>query len=240
MVGSGRIGAVAHGPADAITVSLAHERWFPPVNARPHAPDLRPRLDAIRAALLAGDADTASAELLAGARDSGYGDDLVWTDPLGICATLVVRTAGGVAGGAAGMRRTMDPVGGEAGIEWTDLTGGRHALRLIAPRDGAACWLALESDRETDTVVELGLGAGDATSWDTGVPDASAAVRASVAGGERGILTAEAGEDGADADGAVGGAVRSVTEVDAGTAWDVDGGSARTTVRTGPGATRLL
>ncbi|RII92824.1 glycoside hydrolase N-terminal domain-containing protein, partial [Clavibacter michiganensis] len=102
VVGSGRVGAVAHGPADAITVSLAHERWFPPVNPRPHAPDLRPRLDAIRRALLAGDPDTASAELMAGARDSGYGDDLVWTDPLGICATLVIRTPGGV----ADMRRT--------------------------------------------------------------------------------------------------------------------------------------
>ncbi|MBP2456970.1 hypothetical protein ABID70_002494 [Clavibacter michiganensis] len=245
VVGSGRVGAVAHGPADAITVSLAHERWFPPVNARPHAPDLRPRLAAIRRALLAGDPDTASAELMAGARDSGYGDDLIWTDPLGICATLVIRTAGGV----AGMRRTMDPVGGEAAIAWTDLAGGRHALRLVAPRDGAACWLALESDRDGEVTVELGLGAGDATALDTGGPDASAAVRASVAGGARGILTVEAG--------AGGDAVRAVTAVDAGRAgdepgaagapdawevdaWEVDGGSARATVRTGPGATTLL
>ena len=237
VVGSGRVGAVAHGPADAITVSLAHERWFPPVNPRPHAPDLRPRIDEIRRALLAGDPDTATAELMAGARDSGYGDDLVWTDPLGICATLVIRTPGGV----AGMRRTMDPVGGESAIAWTDLAGGRHALRLLAPRDGLACWLALESDRDAEAVVELGLGAGDATALVTGGPDASAAVRASVAGGVRGILTAEAGA-GDDA-------LRTVTAVDAGApgdagdaggAWVADGGSARATVRTGPGATRLL
>ncbi|MFS4505238.1 glycosyl hydrolase family 95 catalytic domain-containing protein [Clavibacter sp. Sh2141] len=228
VVGGGRIGAVAHGPADRITVSLAHERWFPPVNPRPRAPDLRPRIDAIRRALLAGDADAASAELTAAARDDGYGDDLIWTDPLGICATLVVGTPGG----AVGMRRTMDPVGGEVAIEWRDLAGGRHALRLLAPRDGEACWLALESDREADVALELALGAGDATSFDTGVPDASAAVRASVAGGGRGILTAEAGQGGD--------AVRAVTAVDAGGAWEVAGGSARTTVRTGPGATRLV
>ncbi|WP_435093994.1 glycosyl hydrolase family 95 catalytic domain-containing protein [Clavibacter michiganensis] len=177
---------------------------------------------------------------MAGARDSGYGDDLVWTDPLGICATLVIRTAGGV----ADMRRTMDPAGGESAISWTDLAGGRHALRLVAPRDGSACWLALESDRDSVTVVELGLGAGDTTALYTGGPDASAAVRASVAGGARGTLTAEAGA-GDDA-------LRSVTAVDApgagdaggasdaGSAWDVDGGSARTTVRTGPSATALL
>ncbi|MWK61148.1 hypothetical protein DOU07_02600 [Clavibacter michiganensis subsp. michiganensis] len=243
VVGSGRLGAVAHGPADAITVSLAHERWFPPVNPRPHAPDLRPRLDAIRRALLAGDPDTATAELMAGARDSGYGDDLVWTDPLGICATLVIRTAGGV----ADMCRTMDPAGGESAIAWTDVAGGRHALRLVAPRDGSACWLALESDRDSVTVVELGLGAGDTTALYTGGPDASAAVRTSLAGGARGILAAEAGA-GDDA-------LRSVTAVDApgagsaegagstggaGGAWEVDGGSARMTVRTGPGATALL
>lgn len=234
IVGSGRIGAVAHGPADAITVSLAHERWFPPVNARPHAPDLRPRLDAIRRALLAGDADTATAELMAGARDDGYGDDLVWTDPLGICATLVIRTPGG----AVGLRRSIDPAGGEVAITWTDGDGGRHALRMVAPRadggtsDGGALWIALESDREHDVEIELGLGAGDATSLDTGVPDASAAVRASVAGGARGILTAEAG------DGAV--AVRSVTAVDAGAAWDEADGSARATIRVHPGAPRLV
>ncbi|MFT2690316.1 glycosyl hydrolase family 95 catalytic domain-containing protein [Clavibacter zhangzhiyongii] len=232
IVGSGRIGAVAHGPADAITVSLAHERWFPPVNPRPAAPDLRPRIDAIRGALLAGDADAASAELTAGARDSGYGDGLVWTDPLGICATLLIRTPGGV--GADGMRRTIDPAGGEVAIAWADRDGGRHAVRLVAPRDGAACWIALESDRATDVEVALGLGAGDATSFDTGVPDAAAAVRASVAGGARGILTADAG-DGAHS-------VRAVTAADAGGAWTEAGGSARTTVRTGPGpgATRLV
>ncbi|WP_194244887.1 glycosyl hydrolase family 95 catalytic domain-containing protein [Clavibacter capsici] len=237
VVGSGRIGAVAHGPADAITVSLAHERWFPPVNPRPAAPDLRPRLAEIRRALLAGDADTASAELMAGARDSGYGDGLVWTDPLGICATLVIRTPDGV----TRMRRTMDPAGGESAVEWTDAAGGRHALRLLAPQDGEACWLALESDRAVEVALELGLGAGDATSFDTGVPDASASVRASVAGGARGILTAEAGA-GDDA-------VRSVTAVDAGGAvdagdaggaWEADGGSARTTVRVGPDAPRLI
>ncbi len=228
VVGSGRIGAVAHGPADAITVSVAHERWFPPVNPRPAAPDLRPRLEGIRRALLAGDADAASAELMAGARDSGYGDGLVWTDPLGICATLVIRTPGG----AARMRRTLDPAGGESAVEWTDDAGGRHALRFLAPRDGAACWLALESDRAAEVTLELGLGAGDATSFDTGVPDASAAVRASVAGGERGILTADAG--------AADEAVRSVTAVDAGGAWEVVGGSARTTVRVGPDAPRLI
>ncbi|WP_250891075.1 glycoside hydrolase family 95 protein [Clavibacter michiganensis] len=252
IVGSGRIGAVAHGPADAITVSLAHERWFPPVNPRPAAPDLRPRLDAIRRALLAGDADTASAELEAAARDDGYGDGLVWTDPLGICATLVIRTPGG----AVGMRRSVDPVGGEVAIAWADRDGGRHAVRMVAPRadagagagagasagaaagagagrsDGGVLWIALESDREHDVEVELGLGAGDATSLDTGVPDASAAVQATVAGGGRGILTADAGA------GPV--AVRAVTAVDAGAAWAEAGGSARATVRTGPGGPRLV
>lgn len=96
IVGSGRVGAVAYGPADAITISFAHENYFLPVNPRPDAPDLAPVRRRLRDALLSGDADTASAALSHGVRASGYGDDLIWTDPLGLCATLTIRTPGGV------------------------------------------------------------------------------------------------------------------------------------------------
>ncbi|WKK70337.1 hypothetical protein Q0F99_10555 [Rathayibacter oskolensis] len=228
IVGSGVLGAVAHGPADAITVSFAHERWFLPVNARPDAPDLAGVRDEIRRALLAGDADTASAALAAGARASGYDDGLIWTDPLGLCATLTVRTPGGV----AEARRLVDPLLGEVAVEWTDGSGGRHALRLIAPRGTASVWLALESDRPTSTVVELGLGAGDATSFETGVPDASEAVTATATGGERGLLVADAGE-GADA-------VRASVTADSGAEWRVDGGVTRASVPSGPDEPGLL
>ncbi|SMH43001.1 hypothetical protein SAMN06295885_2127 [Rathayibacter oskolensis] len=227
IVGSGRIGAVAHGPSDAITVSLAHERWFLPVNARPDAPDLSPVRDDLHRALLAGDADAASAALADGARASGYGEGLIWTDPLGLCATLTIRTPGGV----TETRRLIDPLAGEAAVEWTDLEGGRHALRLLAPRGGESAWFALESDRETTTTIELGLGAGDATSFDTGVPDASAAVTARVEGGDRGLLIADAGE-GRDA-------VRASVAADSGAAWQVVGGVTRSSVTSGPGAPGL-
>jgi len=228
IVGSGRIGAVAYGPADAITISLAHERYFLPVNPRPDAPDLTPVRERLRDALLSGDADVASEALGDGVRASGYDDGLIWTDPLGLCATLTIRTPGGV----AESQRTIDPLLGEVAVEWTDLELRRHALRLIAPHGGEYVLLALESEPESTSIIELGLGAGAPASFDTGVPDASAAVSASVDGGARGLLMADAG----DGSTAVRAAVTAVT----GTQWQVDGDVTRSSVQTGPGASRLV
>lgn len=225
IVGSGRVGAVVHGPADELTVSLAHERWFLPVNARPDAPDLAPVREELHRALLAGDADTASAALARGARGSGYDDGLIWTDPLGICATITLRTPGGV----AGTRRTIDPLLGEVAVEWTDLEGGRHAVRLLAPHGGERVLLHVESDTASETTVELGLGSGDATSFDTGVPDASSVVSSNVEGGASGLLHASAGEGPT--------AVAAVVTAASGAEWRVDGGVTRSIA---PGAPRLL
>ncbi|MCA4131728.1 glycoside hydrolase family 95 protein [Arthrobacter sp. M4] len=228
IVGSGRIGAVAYGPADAITISLAHERYFLPVNPRPDAPDLAPVRERLRDAFLSGDAEVASAALGDGVRASGYGDSLIWTDPLGLCATLTIRTPGGV----SESQRIIDPLLGEVAVEWTDLELKRHALRLIAPHGGESVVLALEAECESTSIVELGLGAGAPTSFDTGVPDASAAVNASVEGGARGLLVADAG-DGSTA-------VRTAITALMGTPWQVDGDITRSSARTGPGASRLI
>ncbi|WP_168404513.1 glycosyl hydrolase family 95 catalytic domain-containing protein [Arthrobacter silvisoli] len=228
IVGSGRVGAVAYGPADAITISLAHERYFLPVNPRPQAPDLAPVRGWLRDALLSGEADAASAALGEGARASGYGDGLIWTDPLGLCATLTVRTAGGV----AESQRTIDPLLGEVAVEWTDLEFRRHALRLIAPHGGESVMLALEAESASTSIVELGLGAGAATSFDTGVPDASTVVNAIVGGGAHGVLVSDAG-DGATA-------VRATVTAVTGKPWQVEGDVTRSSVRTGPGAAQLI
>ncbi|MCJ1671692.1 hypothetical protein MT355_00275 [Rathayibacter sp. VKM Ac-2929] len=233
IVGSGRVGAVVHGPADALTVSLAHERYFLPVNARPAAPDLAGVREELRGALLAGDAEAASEALTRGARSSGYDGGLIWTDPLGICATVSIRTAGGV----ASSRRLIDPLLGEVAVEWTDLDGGRHAVRLLAPHGGESVRLCVESDRDGESVVALGLGAGDATSFDTGVPDASAVVDASVEGGPVGRLIALAGTGSAETGGE---RVRAVVTAGTGTPWQVDGGVTRSVAPVAAGAARLL
>ncbi|QHF25620.1 hypothetical protein GTU73_17555 [Rathayibacter sp. VKM Ac-2804] len=233
IVGSGRVGAVVHGPADALTVSLAHERYFLPVNARPAAPDLAGVREELRSALLAGDAEAASEALTRGARSSGYDGGLIWTDPLGICATVSIRTAGGV----ASSRRLIDPLLGEVAVEWVDLDGGRHAVRLLAPHGGESVRLCVESDRDTESVVALGLGAGDATSFDTGVPDASAVVEASVEGGAVGRLIALAGTGSAETGGE---RVRAVVTAATGAPWEVDGAVTRSVAPVAAGAPRLL
>ena len=228
VVGSGRVGAVVHGPADAISISLAHERYFLPVNARPDAPDLTPVREELRSALLDGDADAASRALSRGARAAGYDDGLIWTDPLGLCATLTIRTPGGV----AESRRVIDPLGAEVAVEWTDLEDRRHAVRLIAPYGGESVLVALEADSPTPVIIELGLGAGGTTSLDTGVPDGSAAVTARVGGGDHGILDADAGH------GAT--AVQAAVTVFSGTTWQVDGDVTRSTVPSGPETARMV
>ncbi|QHC61648.1 hypothetical protein GSU69_02315 [Rathayibacter festucae] len=233
IVGSGRVGAVVHGPADALTVSLAHERYFLPVNARPAAPDLAGVRDELRSALLAGDAEAASEALTRGARSSGYDGGLIWTDPLGICATVSIRTTGGV----ASSRRLIDPRLGEVAVEWTDLDGGRHAVRLLAPHGGESVRLCVESDRDAESVVALGLGAGDATSFDTGVPDASAVVDASVEGGAVGRLIALAGTGSAETGGE---RVRAVVTAGTGAPWEVDEAVTRSIAPVAAGAPRLL
>lgn len=228
IVGSGRVGAVVYGPADAIVVSLAHEDYFLPVNPRPDAPDLASVREGLRNALLGGDADAASAALGRGVRAAGYDDGLIWTDPLGLCATLTIRTPGGV----TESRRVIDPLHGEVSVEWTDLEGRHHALRFIAPYGSESVLVSLEADSANRSSIELGLGAGGTTSLDTGVPDGSAAVTASVEGGDRGILVAHAGHSTT--------AVRVAVTVVTGQPWRADEDVARSNVATGPEASLLF
>lgn len=228
IIGSGRVGAVIYGPADAISVSLAHEGYFLPLNPRPDAPDLAPVRKRLRTALLAGDADDAGTALGQAGRAAGYDEALIWTDPLGLCATLTIRTPGGV----AESRRIINPLLGEVAVEWTDLALGRHALRLIAPYGGESVLIALEAGSESTSIIELGLGTGGAASLDTGVPDGSAAVRASVEGGDRGILEAAAGRGST--------AVRANVMVSTGTPWHVHGDVTRSNVPTGSGASQMI
>jgi alpha-L-fucosidase 2 len=228
IVGSGRVGAVVHGPADAISVSLAHEDYFLPVNPRPAAPDLASVREGLRSALLGGDADAASTALGRQALAAGYDDGLIWTDPLGLCATLTIRTPGGV----LESRRIIDLLAGEVAVEWTDLEHGHHALRLIAPYGTESVLVSLEADAASTSTIELSLGAGGATSLDTGVPDGSAAVTARAEGGDRGTLVSEAGHGRT--------AVRAAVTVFTGTPWRVDGGVAHSNVTTWPETSLLF
>ncbi|MFP3786957.1 hypothetical protein, partial [Burkholderia sp. SIMBA_024] len=79
----------------------------------------------------AGDSDRAGVLLKEAAAEAGF-EDMVWTNPLGICSTLAIRSA---AGGAAELRRTVDLVHGEVAASWLDAVAGTVSIRVIAPRD---------------------------------------------------------------------------------------------------------
>jgi len=174
ITGSGRVGGILFGPADDLRLSLSHEDFFIPANPRPAAPDLAPALPAIREAILTGDSARASDLLTEAARRSGYDGGLIWTDPLGICATLTIATPAG----CSEVRRSIDPEHGEISVSWSDLAGGRHTVRALAPRDSETICVAVESDSGTVVELTLGLTAATTDALETGAPDYSGTVRA--------------------------------------------------------------
>ena len=190
LAGSGRLGAVLHGPAQRQVITLSHERFFVPVNPRPRAPDLRPVLDDLRRAVLTGDADHAGDLLTEGLAADGYPDGLIWTDPLGICATLTLA----VAGVTEELSRSTDLSLGEVAVDLRDGRDGRCAVRVITPRDDETAWVAIESDHEVVVDLALSLGGALDTALDTGGADSSAAVAVTLVGGRDGRVEAVTSE----------------------------------------------
>lgn len=194
IAGSGRVGAIVFGDTARQTVSFAHERSFLPANPRPAAPLLAPSLDAIRERALAGDGEGAGRLMAAAAEVSGFERDLVWTDPLGICATLEIALP--VAAGPS--VRRCDPAGGEVSLHWEGADGGL-TMRVIAPRGTEDVWIAFESERPREVALRLGLdraepaAANAATTW---APAYAGLVDAVVAAGTEGRVLASARTDG--------------------------------------------
>ena len=221
VVGSGSVGAVLFGPADRQVVSLSHERFFVPINPRPAAPDVAPVLDELRRAVLAGDTARASRLMTQAAQASGYAEGLIWTDPLGICATLVITSSGG----SVQARRAVDLLHGEVSVRWRDRAGGRNALRMLAPRGGQTVWIGLESELGMQTGLELGLDPSADPALDTEVPDASTAVRAALTGGSHGRMVADTGDP----------ATSSVVTATCGSPWSTPAGALRCRVAVAAG-----
>lgn len=223
VVGSGRVGAVLHGTATHHVLSLAHERFFVPLGDAPPAPDVRPVLADLRAAVLVDDPALAGRLLTGALQASGLGDGLVWTDPLGICATLEVVTD---AAGEDPMRE-IDLEHGEVAVSSRG-RGGQDRVRVLAVRDSGTVWLAIESADGLTASLALTLGGSRETSLDTGGADASAAVRVSLAGGTTARLVASTT------------LATATVEVDGGEPWQVDGDRLVATVTVPPGGRRLL
>lgn len=172
IAGSGRVGALVHGSADALRISLAHERFFLPANPRPAAPDLRAALPDLRAAVDERDAgESASTVLRAALTAAGY-DGLVWTDPLGLCAVLSLSTPGG----ASEVERTVDLERGVATVSWLDDGGAQHRAHTVAVRDTDTVLVALESDVAVGITVRVGLELDDDAPAASFAPDYSGVV----------------------------------------------------------------
>jgi alpha-L-fucosidase 2 len=213
ITGSGRVGAIVFGPPGHQSISIAHERFFLPANPTPRAPLLVPVLETLRELILGGESERAARLMMEAAEESGFDDGLIWTDPLGMCATLTVSTPG--AGGAS--RRFIDLEHGEVAVEWSDPRGGRVVLRAVAPRGEETVWVAVESELDLVAEIGLGLSSDSAASAETGAPNYATAVHGEVSGGRVGVVTASARR----------GEISAVTTVRGGEEWVPDDSGAR-------------
>lgn len=183
IVGSGRVGAVVHGPGDELRISIAHERFFLPANPRPPAPLLHPVLPRLRAALAAGDSGSADELLGAALSDAGF-TDLVWTDPLALCGSLTVTTPGG----CAATTREIDLVRGVASVTWRDHSDTLRRVSVVAPRATDTIELALEAGADTEMLIRLALDTVDDTPAASFAPDYTGTVTGRVRAGDTGRL----------------------------------------------------
>lgn len=192
LVGSGRVGAVIWGEPAEHRISLAHEQFFLPVNPRPLPPDLAQARRTARHALLDGDPD-AAARLI----DDATGrpsDELVWTDPLALCATLTLRIDD-ASTDVGDYERRVDLELGVARVSWRSATdelqievrvprGSQKVEVVVRARPGQKVQALLAATIVADDRAELGDAIDDAkiqvyTSTDT---DSSATLTVAAAG----------------------------------------------------------
>ncbi|MCK2037459.1 glycoside hydrolase N-terminal domain-containing protein [Microbacterium sp. SSW1-49] len=169
LVGSGRVGAVVWGSPDEHAISLTHERFFLPVNARTPPPRFVEAMPRIRTALLAHEAEKAAA-IITETTGSADFSQMIWTDPLapGAELRLVIDAPdeGGGAGGPVGAkpgayRRHRNLATGEVIIAW-QVDGIHRELRVSAPRGGRRVRIAVRSSAPATVRLRLGV-TGDLT-----------------------------------------------------------------------------
>lgn len=172
IAGTGSVGAVLSGSPVRHSIHVCHEEFFLPVNSAIPAPRIAPAIAAVREAALAGDT-AAAAELTRHlAREDGYGDSMIWTDPFVPVAEISWSPDELV--GAVEYRRSGDFATGRVDVEWSNPAGERSGIALIPDRASGGMSIELRSDREQSGVLSLIFGedgpkVGDYPSTDYGV-----------------------------------------------------------------------
>ncbi|MCW4457108.1 glycoside hydrolase N-terminal domain-containing protein [Microbacterium sp. MPKO10] len=230
IAGSGTVGALLFGEPGEQTISLSHEQFFLPANPTPDAPDLSAAVASIRDAVNHGDSGLATELMMAAAREPAYGNGLVWTNPLGMCATLLVRAPGSRGGP---VQRLIDLEHGEVATQWQDARAGTVRVSVIAPRGGETVWVSIEAEHELSARIDLGLSFEAVSSAATGAPNYSEHVRSELIAGPSARIVASAVNSGS--------AITATTRVHAPNPWAFDDtGTHLTTVVDVPENGRVL
>lgn len=157
LVGSGRVGAIVWGGPEEHVLTLTHERFFLPVNARTPPPLFAQAMPRVRTALLAHEAETAAAIITETTGSAGF-SHMIWTDPLapGAELRLTVDTPDAREGvQRRSYRRHRNLATGEVTIAW-QVDGIHQELRISAPRGGRRVRVGIRST--APATVRLGLG----------------------------------------------------------------------------------
>lgn len=211
IAGSGTVGAVLFGGPEEQTISLSHEKFFLPANRTPEAPDLSTAVGSIREAVSCGDSELATQRMVMAAKSSDFERGLVWTNPLGMCSTLLVKTSGSREGS---MQRLVDLEHGEVATQWRDVRDGTVRVSVIAPRGSETVWVSIEADHELSVRIDLGLSFEAASSAATGAPNYSEHVRSELIAGPSARIVASAASDEAT--------ISATTKVHAPHPWELD------------------
>ena len=156
IAGTGSLGAVLSGTPTRHSIHVCHEEFFLPVNSAKAAPRIEPAIAEVRAAALAGDAETATSITQRLARDDGYDGSMIWTDPFVPIAELTWSPDTPVEGGQ--YRRIGDFTTGRVEVEWTDGAGVGSGIALIPDRATGGMSIELWSDHDHSGVLALDFG----------------------------------------------------------------------------------
>ncbi|QDE35933.1 hypothetical protein FIV50_14715 [Microbacterium foliorum] len=155
LAGSGRVGAVLWGGPQEHVISLTHEHFFLPVNARTPPPLFAEAMPRVRAALLAHEADDAAA-IVAETAGSADFSQMIWTDPLAPGAELRLTIDASGSAQVAAYRRRRDLTTGEITTVWRE-DGIRREVRLVVPRGARRARIAVRSGVPGEARLRLGV-----------------------------------------------------------------------------------
>lgn len=166
LVGSGSVGAIVMGHPQKECLMVSHEELFLPLFDRRPVLQMRGMLEELRGLIRRGEYRLASERVVQAAREAGYPEDFVMTDPTHPAFDLLVDS--GPCREVTDYLRSVDFATAEASVSFRDHLGARWLERTFVSRADSVIVYELTRDRSFDAAVMLALRPSDKEPWDLG------------------------------------------------------------------------